>query len=426
MTRVSNQLDLQLAELKRGTVEVIPEADLRRKLERGTPLRVKAGFDPTAPDLHLGHTVLINKLRQFQQFGHDVIFLIGDFTGMIGDPTGKSATRPRLTPDEIAANARTYQEQIFKILDADKTIIDFNSRWMGGMSAAGLIELAAKHTVARMLERDDFQKRYRGGQPIAIHEFLYPLVQGYDSVALEADVELGGTDQKFNLLVGRQLQESYGQEPQVVVTTPLLEGLDGVQKMSKSLGNYIAIHDAPEAMFGKIMSISDTLMWRYFECLSFRPLSEVAALQSQIAGGRNPRDVKFELAREIVARFHTKSAAERAQADFTTRFQQGATPQDLVEQVIAVPLTSARISAAEGSVGAPDPEGASGMRLIAVLKELGFVASASEAGRKLQEGAVRVDGEKISSHHHELAAGKSYIVSVGKRQFAKIRLVKGE
>ena len=406
MISVANQLEMQLAELKRGTVELIPEAGLRKKLERGTPLRVKAGFDPTAPDLHLGHTVLINKLRQFQQFGHDVIFLIGDFTGMIGDPTGKSATRPRLTPEEIAINARTYQEQIFKILDPEKTITEFNSRWMGSMSAAGLIELSAKHTVARMLERDDFHRRYKGGQPIAIHEFLYPLVQGYDSVALRADVELGGTDQKFNLLVGRHLQESYGQEPQVVVTTPLLEGLDGVQKMSKSLGNFIAIHDAPESMFGKLMSISDTLMWRYFECLSFRPLADIAALYTAIAAGRNPRDVKFELAHEIVARFHSKTAADRALADFATRFQQGATPQDLVEQTITVPLA--------------------GARLTAVLKDLGFVASTSEAGRKLQEGAVRVDGEKISSHQHELLSGNSYIVSVGKRHFAKIKIVKSE
>jgi tyrosyl-tRNA synthetase len=412
MISVANDQELQLAELKRGTVELIPEADLRRKLARGSPLRVKAGFDPTAPDLHLGHTVLINKLRQFQQFGHDVIFLIGDFTGMIGDPTGKSATRPRLTPDEIAANARTYQEQIFKILDPERTRIDFNSRWMGAMSAAGLIELSAKHTVARMLERDDFNKRYKNGQPIQVHEFLYPLVQGYDSVALRADVELGGTDQKFNLLVGRQLQESYGQEPQVILTTPLLEGLDGVQKMSKSLGNYIAIHDPAEAMFGKLMSISDTLMWRYFECLSFRPLGEIAALRSEITAGRNPRDVKFELANEIVTRFHSKAAADRALADFAARFQQGATPQDLVERTIAVPTASAA------------PHG--GMRLTAVLKELGFVASTSEGGRKLQEGAVRVDGEKILSHQHELTVGTCYVVSVGKRHFAKIRLVKAD
>lgn len=401
---MSSQIEVQIAELKRGAVELIQEAELRKKIARGAPLRVKAGFDPTAPDLHLGHTVLINKLRQFQQFGHDVIFLIGDFTGLIGDPTGKSATRPRLTPAEIAQNAVTYQEQIYKILDRDRTIIDFNSRWMGAMNAAGLIELAAKHTVARMLERDDFHKRYKGGQPIAIHEFLYPLVQGYDSVALKADVELGGTDQKFNLLVGRQLQEAYGQEPQVVLTTPLLEGLDGVQKMSKSLGNYIGIHDPPEDMFGKLMSISDTLMWRYFELLSFRPLTEIDALRKAMAEGRNPRDIKFELARELVARFHSAAAAEHAQQDFTTRFTQGSTPADLPEQLVVIDGGSARLTG--------------------ILKELGFVASSSEASRKIQEGAVRVDQEKIASHGHELLAGSTYIVSVGKRHFAKIRLAK--
>jgi tyrosyl-tRNA synthetase len=397
-------LEEQLAELRRGAVDIIPEAELGKRIQRGKPLRVKAGFDPTAPDLHLGHTVLINKLRQFQQFGHDVIFLIGDFTGMIGDPTGKNATRPRLTTEEISANARTYQEQIFKILDPGRTLIEFNSTWFGPMSAAGLIELAAKHTVARMLERDDFHKRYKGGQPIAIHEFLYPLVQGYDSVALRADVELGGTDQKFNLLVGRQMQEAYGQEPQIVLTTPLLEGLDGVQKMSKSLGNTVAIHDPPEAMFGKLMSISDALMWRYFELLSFRPLSEVAALRQATEEGRNPRDVKFELAREIVARFHSADAAERAQRDFTARFQQGAVPEDLAEQVIVI--------------GAPSA------RLTGILKELGFVSSGSEGARKIEEGAVRVNQEKIASKAHELAAGQTYIVSVGKRSFAKVKLAK--
>jgi len=401
---VSSNVEEQIAELKRGAVDLIQEADLRKKIARGKPLRVKAGFDPTAPDLHLGHTVLINKLRQFQQFGHEVIFLIGDFTGLIGDPTGKSVTRPRLTPEEIAANAVTYQEQIYKILDRERTVIDFNSRWMGAMNAAGLIELAAKHTVARMLERDDFEKRYKSGQPIAVHEFLYPLVQGYDSVALRADVELGGTDQKFNLLVGRQLQEAYGQEPQIVLTTPLLEGLDGVQKMSKSLGNTIGIHDEPGTMFGKLMSISDVLMWRYFELLSFRPLAEIAALRKAMDEGRNPRDIKFELAREIVARFHSVADAERAQADFTTRFQQGAVPEDLVEQVVVIEAPSARLTA--------------------LLKDLGFVASSSEASRKIQEGAVRVNQEKVTSHTHELPAGSTYIVSVGKRHFAKIRLAK--
>ena len=399
------ELEEQLAELKRGAVDLIPEADLAKRIQRGKPLRVKAGFDPTAPDLHLGHTVLINKLRQFQLFGHDVIFLIGDFTGMIGDPAGKNATRPRLSPEEIASNARTYQEQIFKILDRERTLIEFNSTWFGPMSAAGLIELAAKHTVARMLERDDFHKRYKSGQPIAIHEFLYPLVQGYDSVALRADVELGGTDQKFNLLVGRQMQEAYGQEPQIVLTTPLLEGLDGVQKMSKSLGNTVAIHDPPEEMFGKLMSISDALMWRYFELLSFRPLGEIAALRQSTLEGRNPRDVKFELAREIVGRFHSAEAAERAQREFTARFQQGAVPEDLAERLIVIDAPS--------------------VRLTGILKEIGFVSSGSEATRKIEEGAVRVNQQKISSVRHELAAGQTYVVSVGKRSFAKVKLAKG-
>ena len=401
---VGISLDEQMTELKRGAVDLLPEEDLRKRLARGVPLRVKAGFDPTAPDLHLGHTVLINKLRQFQQFGHQVIFLIGDFTGMIGDPTGKSSTRPRLSAEDIAANARTYQEQIFKILDAGRTVVDFNSRWMGAMNAAGLIELAARHTVARMLERDDFNKRYKAGQPIAIHEFLYPLVQGYDSVALRADVELGGTDQKFNLLVGRQLQEAYGQEPQIVLTTPLLEGLDGVQKMSKSLGNFIAIHDTPEVMFGKLMSISDVLMWRYFELLSFRALSEIDALRSEVEQGRNPRDVKFELAHEIVARFHDEAAALRARADWAARVQQGAVPEGLVEQVIRI--------------ASPN------VRLTALLKDLGFVSSGSEATRKIEAGAVRVNQQKIMNHRHELAVGETYIVTVGKRSMAKITLSK--
>ena len=401
---MSTNLDEQLRELKRGAVDLIQEADLIKKIRRGKPLRVKAGFDPTAPDLHLGHTVLINKLRQFQRFGHDVIFLIGDFTGMIGDPTGKNATRPRLTAVEIAGNARTYQEQIFKILDPERTLIEFNSTWMRAMDAAGLIELAAKHTVARMLERDDFARRYKSGQPIAIHEFLYPLVQGYDSVALRADVELGGTDQKFNLLVGRQLQEAYGQEPQIVLTTRLLEGLDGVQKMSKSLGNYVAIQDAPQIMFGKLMSISDVLMWRYFELLSFRPLPEIEAMRREVDQGRNPRDVKFELAREIVARFHSSAAAEDAHRDWARRMQAGAVPTDLEERTIEIEADSARLAG--------------------ILKDLGFVSSSSEATRKIEEGAVRVNQEKISSRGHELPAGNTYIVSVGKRFFAKIKLVK--
>src|ERR1700729_3619001 len=332
----------QMAELARGAQDLLLPAELETKLKQGRPLRVKTGFDPTAPDLNLGHTVLIKKMRQFQQFGHHVVFLIGDFTGMIGDPTGRNATRPRLTPEEIQANARTYEQQIFRILDKAKTRIDFNSRWFSPMNAAGLIEIAAKHTVARMLERDDFSTRYKSNQPIAIHEFLYPLVQGYDSVALQADVELGGTDQKFNLLVGRQLQQQYGQEPQVVLTVPLLEGLDGVNKMSKSLGNYVAINDGADDMFGKLMSISDTLMWRYFELLSFRPLGDIAALKRAVDEGRNPRDVKFELGRELVARFHDAAAAERAQREFIARVSEKAVPTDLVAKTVQVEAAGMR------------------------------------------------------------------------------------
>src|SRR6187397_2544851 len=324
---MNGELQNQIAELLRGTSEVLVESELVKKLKRGKPLRIKAGFDPTAPDLHLGHTVLINKMRQFQTFGHEVTFLIGDFTGMIGDPTGRNATRPPLTREQVAANAVTYQEQIFKILDRERTTVDFNSRWFGAMNAAGLIEIAARHTVARMLERDDFSKRYKGNQPIAIHEFLYPLVQGYDSVALKADVEMGGTDQKFNLLVGRQLQESYGQEPQVVITMPLLEGLDGINKMSKSLGNYIGVAEPAEQMFGKLMSVSDELMWRYFDLLSFRPNADIARLQAECASGRNPRDVKFELGVELVDRFHGSGTGPKARDAFIARFQQGALPE---------------------------------------------------------------------------------------------------
>jgi len=400
----------QLAELQRGASEVLTLPDLERKLKRGVPLHIKAGFDPTAPDLHLGHTVLINKLRQFQQFGHEVTFLIGDFTGMIGDPTGRNATRPRLTPEEIKANARTYEQQIYKILDPATTRIDFNSRWFGPMSAAGLIEIAARHTVARMLERDDFSKRFKGNQPIALHEFLYPLVQGYDSVAMKADVELGGTDQKFNLLVGRQLQEHYGQEPQVVLTMPLLEGLDGVNKMSKSLGNAIAITDSADEMFGKLMSISDALMWRYFELLSFRSLSEIAALRAAIADGRNPRDVKFELAREIVARFHDAAAAERAQANFTSRFAEKTLPTDLPEVVL---LCAA---------------GETGIGLAAALTSHGvdLAQSRSEARRKVAEGAVRIDGQKASDPQLQLAAGAAYTLQVGPRRFARVVVKKSQ
>jgi tyrosyl-tRNA synthetase len=325
----------QLEELRRGVEHLLVEQELEERLAAGRPLRVKAGFDPTAPDLHLGHTVLINKMRQFQVFGHEVIFLIGDFTGMIGDPTGKNATRPPLTPEEIAENARTYEAQIFKILDPERTRVEFNSRWMSPMSAAQLIQLAAKHTVARMLERDDFSRRYAEGRPIAIHEFLYPLVQGYDSVALEADVELGGTDQKFNLLVGRQLQQAYGQPPQVVLTVPLLEGLDGVQKMSKSLGNYVGITDPPAVMFGKLMSVADTLMWRYFELLSFRPLAEVESLKRAVDAGRNPMEVKFELAHEITARFHGEAGAAAGRRDFDQRIRAGGMPEEIeLERVV--------------------------------------------------------------------------------------------
>jgi tyrosyl-tRNA synthetase len=394
----------QIEELRRGAAELLTEADLVRKLERGRPLKVKAGFDPTAPDLHLGHTVLINKMRQFQQLGHQVIFLIGDFTGMIGDPSGKNATRPRLTPDEVKANARTYQDQIFKILDPDKTVIDFNSRWFSPMTATGLIELAAKYTVARMLERDDFFKRYKSGQPIAVHEFLYPLVQGYDSVALQADVELGGTDQKFNLLVGRQLQPDYGQEPQVVLTMPLLEGTDGVQKMSKSLGNYIGIQESPTEMFGKLMSISDQLMWRYLELLSARPLSEIRKLRGSVTEGRNPRDVKFELAVEIVDRFHGAGMGIAERERFIARFRDGAIPENIEETPIYCSGDTARLAN--------------------VLKDLGLAASASAAYRLIEQGAVRIDGERVESRDTALAAGSSYLLQAGKRGIARVTLRK--
>ena len=406
---MKTQLQDQIAELLRGTQEVLVESELVKKLNRGSPLRIKAGFDPTAPDLHLGHTVLINKMRQFQSFGHEVTFLIGDFTGMIGDPTGRNATRPPLTRDQVEANSKTYQEQIFKILDREKTRIDFNSRWFGSMNAAGLIEIAGRHTVARMLERDDFSKRYKGNQPIAIHEFLYPLVQGYDSVALRSDVELGGTDQKFNLLVGRQLQETYGQEPQIVMTVPLLEGLDGVNKMSKSLGNYIGINEAADVQFGKLMSISDELMWRYFELLSFRPLTDVAALQRAVTEGRNPRDVKFELGIEIVDRFHGVGAGARARDAFVARFQQGQVP----ENIERVSLTT------DGSA----------QRLANVLKNSGLVASTSDGNRMIDQGAVRVGADpvglnKVTSRDHFLPGG-TYLIQVGKHKFRWVTLQGG-
>ncbi len=393
----------QLAELRRGTVEVLLESELRERLLGGGPLTVKVGFDPTAPDLHLGHTVLLNKMRQFQDLGHIVIFLIGDFTGMIGDPSGKTATRPALSREQIQANARTYEKQVFKVLDPEMTRLDFNSRWMTELGAAGLVQLASRHTVARMLEREDFRNRYRKGQPIAIHEFLYPLAQGYDSVALRADVELGGTDQTFNLLVGRQLQESYGQPPQVVLTVPLLEGLDGVSKMSKSLGNAIGIDEAPGEMLGKIMSVSDELMWRYFELLSFRPLGEIEALKARVAEGANPRDIKFLLAREIVARFHDEAAAEQAQQDFISRHRHGRAPEQMPEVVLNCPDSTRGIAY--------------------VLRDCGLAASTSEAIRLVRQGAVRVDGDRIADPRLALAAdGSPRTVQVGKRKFARVTL----
>jgi tyrosyl-tRNA synthetase len=392
----------QIAELERGAHEVLIAAELVSKLKRGVPLRVKAGFDPTAPDLHLGHTVLLNKMRQFQQLGHEVTFLIGDFTGLIGDPSGRNATRPPLTPEEIQANARTYEAQVFKILDRERTRIDFNSRWLSSLTAADVVKLAAHYTVARMLERDDFSKRYKSGQPISIHEFLYPLAQGYDSVAMRADVELGGTDQKFNLLVGRTLQEAYGQEPQVVITTPLLEGTDGHNKMSKSLGNYIGITEEADSMFGKLMSISDELMWRYFELLSFRPLAAIAALRREASGGRNPRDIKLELARELVSRFHDAAAAERAQRNFTARVSEKAVPDDLPVRVIHV-------------------DGA-GLRVANLLKEAGLAASTSEANRKIEEGAVKIDGARVTDRTLTLGAGAEHVFQVGSRRFARLKL----
>lgn len=390
--------------IKRGAVDVLLEEELVERLKTGRPLRVKAGFDPTAPDLHLGHTVLINKLRQFQDLGHHVMFLIGDFTGMIGDPTGKNVTRQPLSREQILVNAKTYQEQVFKILDPEKTEVMFNSAWFNQMSPADFIHLAAQHTVARMLERDDFNKRYASGQPIAIHEFLYPLVQGYDSVAMRADVELGGTDQKFNLLVGRELQKHYGQAPQIVLTMPILEGLDGVQKMSKSLGNYVGIRDEPNEMFGKLMSISDELMWRYFELLSFRPVAEIAQWQKQIVeAGLNPRDVKFKLAEELVARFHGADAGRHALAMFIERFQKGGLPDDLAE--IQVPSRGGTLPIAS------------------LLKAAGLVSSTSEALRLIQQGAVRIDGERIEDRSLELAVGSKHVYQVGKRRVAKIEVL---
>jgi tyrosyl-tRNA synthetase len=396
-------MEAALAQIRRGCEELISEDELARKLARGRPLRVKAGFDPTAPDLHLGHTVLLNKLRQFQDLGHTALFLIGDFTGMIGDPSGKNATRPPLTREEIEANARTYAEQVFKILKPEQTEVVFNSTWMDRLTAADMIRLAATYTVARMLERDDFAKRYRSHQPIAIHEFLYPLVQGYDSVALKADVELGGTDQKFNLLMGRELQKHYGQEPQVILTMPLLEGLDGVNKMSKSLGNYVGINEPPQEIFGKLMSVSDELMWRYIELLSFQPLETLRRWKEEVAQGRNPRDVKVEFAREIVARFHGAEAAARAQAEFEARFREGALPETLPE-----------VSLEAGSEGLP---------IAQLLKRAGLTASTSEALRVIGQGGVRLNGMRVTDAQLRLHRGETVVAQVGKRKFARVVLV---
>jgi len=396
-------LNEALALIKRGTDELLLEKELVEKLESGRPLRIKAGFDPTAPDLHLGHTVLINKLRQFQELGHEVIFLIGDFTGMIGDPTGKNITRKPLTREQVKENALSYEAQIFKILDRDKTRVEFNSTWMGKMDAAGLIQLAAKHTVARMLERDDFSKRYKSQQSIAIHEFLYPLIQGWDSVELQADVELGGTDQKFNLLMGRELQKAEGMAPQVVLTMPLLEGLDGVQKMSKSLGNYIGIDEAPTEMFGKLMSISDDLMWRYFDLLSFRSSEEIEALKERVAGGENPRDIKFLLGEEIVARFHSDEAAVQAREAFIARFRKGQMPEDIAEKEVR----------ASGE----------GIAIANLLKDAGLTQSTSDAMRMIRQGAVKIEGERIEDTKRIFAAGTVAVFQVGKRRFARISIL---
>ncbi|TNG92796.1 tyrosine--tRNA ligase [Pasteurellaceae bacterium USgator11] len=390
------ELNTVLAELKRGVEEVLSEADLIEKLKENRPLRIKLGADPTAPDIHLGHTVVLNKLRQFQQLGHEVYFLIGDFTGMVGDPSGKNTTRPPLTREDVLANAETYKQQIFKILDPQKTKIVFNSEWLGQLGTEGMIRLASNYTVARMLERDDFKKRFTNNQPIAIHEFIYPLLQGHDSVALQADVELGGTDQKFNLLVGRELQKSAGQKPQVAITLPLLEGLDGEKKMSKSLGNYIGISEAPDEMFGKVMSISDDLMWRWYDLLSFRPLSEIAQFKQEVANGKNPRDLKVLLAKEIIARFHSEADADAAEQTFINRFQKGAMPDEMPEFEF------------QGEIG-----------LANLLKEAGLVASTSEANRMVQQGGVKIDGEKVEDAKLMITAS-SAVYQVGKRKFARV------
>ena len=399
-----NDIEESLALIARGADEILVKDELLERLKQGRPLRVKAGFDPTAPDLHLGHTVLINKMRQFQALGHEVIFLIGDFTGLIGDPTGKNVTRKPLSREEIQENAKTYEAQIFKILDPEKTIVDFNSRWFDEIGAAGMIRLAAQSTVARMLERDDFNKRFKGEQPIAIHEFLYPLAQAYDSVALKADVELGGTDQKFNLLLGRQIQQNHGQKPQIVLTMPLLEGLDGVQKMSKSLGNYIGIDEPPDDIFGKVMSISDELMWRYFDLLSFKSNAEIEALKTSVTQGANPRDVKFELAKELIARFYDAGAAEKAQATFIARFSQGQLPDEMPEYEIKLEED--------------------GLGVAHLLKALKLVAGTAEGNRMIAQGAVRIGGERVSDKGLRFDASAEFVVQVGKRRFAKCKLLK--
>jgi tyrosyl-tRNA synthetase len=397
-----SDIDGQLKIIKRGCHELIVEAELRDRMKTGRPLRVKLGMDPTAPDLHLGHTVVINKLRQFQELGHHIQFLIGDFTGMIGDPSGKNATRPPLSREQILKNAATYQDQVFKILDANRTEILFNSRWSDELGAAGLIRLAATWTVARMLERDDFGKRYAARQPIAIHEFLYPLMQGYDSVAMKSDVELGGTDQKFNLLVGRELQKHYGQPQQCILTMPLLEGTDGKDKMSKSLGNYVGISEPPETIFGKLMSISDELMWRYVELLSFESLETIGKWKEEVAGGRNPRDVKVLFAREIVTRFHSATAAERARADFEARHREGAIPDEMPE--VTVQTRGQELPIAQ------------------LLKQAGLTASTSEALRMIEQGGVRIDGEKVADKGLAVKRGDTVVLQVGKRRFARVIL----
>ncbi len=393
---------VQLDIIKRGSHELLVEQELTDKLAKGRPLRIKAGFDPTAPDLHLGHTVLLNKLRQLQDLGHHILFLIGDFTGMIGDPTGKNATRPPLTREQVSENAESYTDQVFKILNADKTEIVFNSTWMDQFNAADLIKLAATHTVARMLERDDFDKRYRGNQPIAIHEFLYPLVQGYDSVALKADLELGGTDQKFNLLMGRELQKHSGQAPQCILTMPLLEGLDGVNKMSKSLNNYVGITESPKDIFGKLMSVSDDLMWRYIELLSLEPIDIIQGWQQEVEDGRNPRDIKVLFAQEIVTRFHSAQDAQDALSDFETRFKRGAIPDDLAEQTI---------QSEENEIPLPQ-----------LLKYAGLTASTSEALRMIKQGGVKLNSEKVEDKNLAIKRGDTVIIQVGKRKFSKVTI----